>query len=104
MDVTGSATASDYQFAIQKFIEDPNVDIIMPWFVFQDDPLEESIVDVLDEFNKEAKKPLLIGCIGGPFTEKMSKEIEKRKIPVYHEILPWTVAAKAVARYGELIS
>jgi 3-hydroxypropionyl-CoA synthetase (ADP-forming) len=103
MDVTGSATASDYQFAIQKFMEDPNVDIIMPWFVFQDDPLEETIVDVLDEFNKKQEKPLLIGCIGGPFTEKMSKEIEKRKIPVYHEIIPWVVAAKALARYGELI-
>ncbi|GIU71373.1 MAG: CoA-binding protein [Candidatus Nitrosocaldaceae archaeon] len=103
MDVTGSATASDYQFAIQKFMEDPNVDIIMPWFVFQDDPLEETIVDVLDEFNKKQDKPLLIGCIGGPFTEKMSKEIEKRKIPVYHEIIPWVVAAKALAKYGELI-
>ncbi|RMF30719.1 MAG: acyl-CoA synthetase [Candidatus Nitrosothermus koennekii] len=103
MDVTGSATASDYQFAIQKFMEDPNVDIIMPWFVFQDDPLEETIVDVLDEFNKKQDKPLLIGCIGGPFTEKMSKEIEKRKIPVYHEIIPWVVAARALARYGELI-
>jgi 3-hydroxypropionyl-CoA synthetase (ADP-forming) len=100
MDVTGSATVKDYQFAIQKFMEDPNVDIIMPWFVFQDDPLEESIVDVLDEFNKLKKKPLLVGCIGGPFTEKMSNEIEKRRIPVYHEILSWAVAAKALVSNG----
>src|ERR671911_324196 len=46
-DITGSATADDYRFAIQAFMDDPSVDIIMPWFVFQDDPLEESIVDVL---------------------------------------------------------
>ncbi|MEM4274370.1 MAG: acetate--CoA ligase family protein [Candidatus Nitrosocaldaceae archaeon] len=96
MDVTGSATAADYEFAIEKFMEDPNVDIIMPWFVFQDDPLEENIVDVLDRFNKIRKKPILVGCIGGPFTEKMSREIEKRNIPVYHEIMPWAVAAKAL--------
>ncbi|MDF2726886.1 MAG: CoA-binding protein [Nitrososphaera sp.] len=46
-DITGSANADDYQFAIQSFMDDPNIDIIMPWFVFQDDPLEESIVNVL---------------------------------------------------------
>jgi 3-hydroxypropionyl-CoA synthetase (ADP-forming) len=102
MDVTGSAVAADYQFAIQKFMEDPNVDIIMPWFVFQDDPLEESIVDVLAEFQKQAKKPILIGCIGGPFTEKMSKAIEEKKIPVYHEVMPWVASASALVKWGKI--
>ena len=37
-------------------MDDPNVDIIMPWFVFQDDPLEETIVDVLAGFQELAKK------------------------------------------------
>ena len=41
-DVTGSANADDYKFAIQTFMDDPNVDIVMPWFVFQDDPLERN--------------------------------------------------------------
>ena len=49
-DITGSANADDYRFAIQAFMDDPNVDIIMPWFVFQDDPLEETIVDILLTF------------------------------------------------------
>lgn len=102
MDVTGSAVAADYQFAIQKFMDDPNVDIIMPWFVFQDDPLEESIVDVLAEFQKQAKKPILIGCIGGAFTEKMSKAIEEKHIPVYHEVVPWVAAASALMKWGKL--
>ena len=35
-------------------MDDPNVDIIMPWFVFQDDPLEENIVDILGSFQKQA--------------------------------------------------
>ena len=102
MDVTGSAVAADYQFAICKFLEDTNVDIIMPWFVFQDDPLEESIVEVLAEFQKEHKKPILIGCIGGPFTEKMSKAIEEKEIPVYHEVLPWVVSASALVKWGKI--
>lgn len=102
MDVTGSAVAADYQFAIQKFIEDPNVDIIMPWFVFQDDPLEETIVDVMADFQKQKKKPILVGCIGGPFTEKMSRAFEEREIPVYNEVIPWVGAASALVRWAKI--
>src|ERR671938_1017036 len=70
-DITGSANADDYKFAIQAFMEDPNVDIIMPWFVFQDDPLEETIVDVLASFQKMRKKPILVGTMGGLFKEEI---------------------------------
>src|SRR5437867_5034808 len=76
-DVTGSASADDYEFAIRSFMEDPNVDIIMPWFVFQDDPLEEKIVEVLADFQKQKKKPLLVGAMGGPFTITISAKIEE---------------------------
>ncbi|MCI0565004.1 MAG: acetate--CoA ligase family protein, partial [Nitrososphaera sp.] len=82
-DITGSANADDYRFAIQTFIDDPNVDIVMPWFVFQDDPLEETIVDVLADFQKQKKKPILVGAMGGPFTKKISQRIEDVNVPVY---------------------
>ena len=54
-------------------MNDPNIDIIMPWFVFQDDPLEETIVDVLSDFQKQKQKPILVGAMGGPFTEKLAR-------------------------------
>ena len=79
LDVTGSATADDYKFAIQAFMDDPDVDIIMPWFVFQDDPLEETIVDVLAGFQKLKKKPILVGAMGGPFTRKIADRDRKQK-------------------------
>ena len=68
-DITGSANADDFKFAIETFMNDPNVDIIMPWFVFQDDPLEETIVEVLRNFQKQKRKPILVGAMGGPFTD-----------------------------------
>ncbi|MDW7999722.1 MAG: acetate--CoA ligase family protein [Candidatus Nitrosocaldus sp.] len=102
MDVTGSATSSDYRFAIERFMDDPNVDIIMPWFVFQDDPLDENIVQVLAELNRQRRKPILAGAIGGPYTAKMVREIEKAGIPVYNEIIPWVRAASALAEWGRL--
>ncbi|MDQ3808365.1 MAG: acetate--CoA ligase family protein [Thermoproteota archaeon] len=98
-DITGSANADDYRFAIQSFIDDPNVDIIMPWFVFQDDPLEESIVNVLASFQKQKKKPILVGAMGGPFTEKISEQIEDTNVPVYHSVIEWVTAAAALAKW-----
>jgi 3-hydroxypropionyl-CoA synthetase (ADP-forming) len=102
LDVTGSATSKDYKFAIEKFMEDPNVDIIMPWFVFQDDPLDEGIVDVLAELNKDKKKPILAGAIGGQYTAKMVKAIESKGIPFYNEIVPWVRAAAALVEWGRV--
>src|SRR5918998_85268 len=103
-DITGSATADDYRFAIQAFMDDPSVDIIMPWFVFQDDPLEESIVDVLQGFQKQRLKPILVGAMGGPFTQKISKRIEDTNVPVYHSVITWVTAAGSIAKWASLVS
>ncbi|HYY51179.1 MAG TPA: acetate--CoA ligase family protein [Nitrososphaeraceae archaeon] len=101
-DVTGSASADDYRFAIQAFMDDPNVDIIMPWFVFQDDPLEETIVEVLANFQKMRKKPMLVGTMGGPFTEKISRRIEDANVPVYFSVITWVTAAASIANWSQI--
>ena len=101
-DVTGSASADDYRFAIQAFLDDPNVDIVMPWFVFQDDPLEEKIVDILGDLQKQKKKPILVGAMGGPFTEKISKKIEAFNIPVYESVITWITAAASLAKWQKI--
>lgn len=101
-DITGSANADDYRFAIQTFMDDPNVDIVMPWFVFQDDPLEESIVDVLASFQQQKKKPILIGAMGGPFTKKIAERIEDQNVPVYLSVTEWVTAAGAMAKWARV--
>jgi len=102
-DVGGGATADDYRFVIQQFMDEKNIDIAMPWFVFQDDPLEETIVDHLSDFQKKRTKPLLVGCNGGPYTEKMAKLVEKHKIPVYQDLRTWVAAASALAQWGKVM-
>ena len=101
-DVGGGATADDYRFVIQQFYDEKNIDIAMPWFVFQDDPLEETIVGYLDDFSKKKKKPLVVGCNGGPYTEKMIKLVEKHNVPVYQDIRTWVAAASALAQWGKV--
>ncbi|RDJ32529.1 MAG: acyl-CoA synthetase [Crenarchaeota archaeon] len=103
-DVGGGATADDYRFVIQQFMDEKNVDIAMPWFVFQDDPLEETIVDYLAEFQQKKQKPILVGCNGGPYTEKMSKLVEKHNVPVYSDLRTWVAAASALAQWGKISS
>jgi 3-hydroxypropionyl-CoA synthetase (ADP-forming) len=101
-DITGSANADDYRFAIQTYLDDPNVDIVMPWFVFQDDPLEETIVDVLASFQKQKKKPILVGAMGGPFTQKIARRIEDANVPVYLSVTEWVTAAGAMAKWARV--
>jgi len=102
-DVTGGANADDYRFTIQSFMDDPNVDIIMPWFVFQDDPLEETIIDYLAEFSNQRKKPVIVGANGGPYTQKISALIEQKGVPVYDDIRTWAAVASALAQWGKII-
>ena len=100
VDVTGGATAEDYQYVIKTFMNDPSVDIIMPWFVFQDDPLDEVIIKYLAEFSAKHKKPVLVGGNGGPYTRYVSDLIEKRNIPVYDDLRDWVAAASALVQWG----
>ena len=102
-DVGGGANADDYRFVIQQFLDEKNIDIAMPWFVFQDDPLEETIVEYLSELSKKKQKPILAGGNGGPYTEKMTKLIEANNIPVYSDLRTWVTAASALAQWGKVL-
>jgi 3-hydroxypropionyl-CoA synthetase (ADP-forming) len=101
-DITGSANSDDYKYAIQAFMDDEKVDIIMPWFVFQDDPLEETIVDVLAAFQKQKRKPLLVGAMGGPFTQQICKRIEDANVPTYNSVISWVTAAGSLAKWSKV--
>ncbi len=102
VDVTGSATSDDYRFAMECLLEDPNVHVIMNWFVFQDTPLDEGIVAVLDKINSESDKPILCGAVGGPYTAKMSKAIEAVGVPVFGTAHTWIAAANALVNWGKI--
>ncbi len=55
IDVTGSATSDDYEKGIAALIADPSVDIVMPWFVFQNSPLDEGIVEVMEQAERRGQ-------------------------------------------------
>lgn len=97
VDVTGSATSEDYRIGIEALVADPNIDVIMPWFVFQDTPLDEGIVEALAELSRISSKPILCGAMGGPYTDKMSQAIESRGVPFFKGVRQWLAAARALS-------
>ena len=102
VDVTGSASAADYEFVIRTLLEDDRVDIIMPFFVFQDTPLDETIVERLEALARGADKPI-VGCaVGGAYTLKMSGALEAIGVPVFGDVARWVAAASALVDWGRI--
>ena len=97
LDVTGSGTSADYEIGIQALLDDPGVDIVMPWMVFQDAPLGDDIPEKLGRLNQAARKPILGAATGGPFTHRISAEIEAQGVPVFHSVRDWVAAARGLA-------
>ncbi|MFX1512690.1 MAG: CoA-binding protein [Promethearchaeota archaeon] len=104
VDVTGSATDEDYAFTLLLFQDDPNVDIIMPWFVMQDSPLAHGnvLIDALMEVSQ--KKPIIGGAMGAIFTEEKIQELERETgIPFAKTVDSWVVAAFALYQHAKTV-
>ncbi|MCL5735388.1 MAG: acetate--CoA ligase family protein [Actinobacteria bacterium] len=97
LDITGSGSSMDYEVGIQALLDDPSVDIVMPWLVFQDAPLNEDIPEKLGRLYRSAKKPILCGATGGTFTQRMAAAIEAQGVPVFNRVCDWVAAARGLA-------
>ena len=95
IDLTGSATSKDYDTALRILAESPAVSVLMPFFVFQDTPLDDDIVSVIAEL-RSFNKPIVCCAAGGPYTERMSRRIEELGIPVYETAERAVAAVKAL--------
>lgn len=101
VDLTGSATSNDYERALQILAVDSAVHVLMPFFVFQDTPLGEDIVNVLERI-KKYRKPIICCAAGGPYTRMMRKRIETLGIPVYETAERAVIAANSLVRQAEV--
>jgi 3-hydroxypropionyl-CoA synthetase (ADP-forming) len=79
VDITGSATGADYEIGIRTLLDDPQVDIVMPWFCFTNAPVGPDIIRRLAELNALRKKPILVGATGGGRTRPRCQKPSKRR-------------------------
>jgi acetyltransferase len=82
VDLTGSATSQDYRVCMEALLEDPQVDLLVPFFVFQDSSLDEGILEVLPQMKKYGK-PILCGYTGGAYGRKLVSRFHRESIPFY---------------------
>jgi 3-hydroxypropionyl-CoA synthetase (ADP-forming) len=102
VDLTGSATSHDYEVSFAILGRADEVHVLMPFFVFQDTPLDEGIVAVLERA-KKCGKPMVCCAGGGPYTRMMSKRIQAFGIPVYETAERAVNAVQALVRQAEVM-
>jgi len=82
VDLTGSATSKEYKITMEALLGDDGIDLVMPFFVFQDTPLDEGIIDVLPEMQRYGK-PILGVYSRGIYGREIAKKLQMRGIPFY---------------------
>jgi acyl-CoA synthetase (NDP forming) len=103
VDMTASGDESDYDAAIGALMGDPNVDGIILYALFQTPLVSERLVDIVARWMKEGEKPIVVGVIGGEYSQRMMREFERRKVPVYPSILRTVKALKALKVRGDYL-
>jgi len=96
LDLTGSAVTQDYTVGIETLLRDPNVDLLMAWFVFPNSAMTEDIVEALAELSVRYDKPMVCGALGGTYTQRMRKAMEAVGLPTYATVQEWVAAAVAL--------
>lgn len=105
LDLTGSANAKWFSISQKILKEDDNVDIIMPFFVFQDAPLSETIEElhsIMAEIN-DSKKTILSVASGGVFTKKQLERLQKNNIPCIPTPKRAILALEKIAWYARYL-
>ena len=100
IDLLGDATTERYRLAFDACMKDKNVDIILA-VVLSQTPLieEETITDVLKEFNDKKKKPIITITTGSEFSERLKQEIEDSGLPCFRFPFNAVRAVKALLEY-----
>jgi acetyl coenzyme A synthetase (ADP forming)-like protein len=83
IDLLGDTDTTRYEMAIEAALEDPNVDILMINILFQVPILTSDIVEVISEKFIRKKKPMVVVCLGGSYTQTHKKALEKYGIPTF---------------------
>lgn len=103
IDLTGNATPEMYREVLEIVTRDPNVDGIVAIVLIQPPMMNETVVDKVEEIFRNSNKPILIAATGGPPTQKILLEYQRRGIPSYPEVERAVKAMGALVQRGLFI-
>ncbi len=102
LDLVADANVATYQKAIDIFMNDKNIDIILVDVLFQTPTVDETLIYVLKEAALDRRKPVVVVSVGGRYTAEKRKIMECLGIPVYQDPYAAIFAMKRLSEYAEI--
>ena len=102
IDLTGGATAEQYNLAIKTALKDKKIDILLIVLLMQTPLLDTKIIDIIAKYNKKQLKPIAIIMTGGGFTELQKNRLESFGVPCYKYPSNAIHSLKAFCNYYKL--
>ncbi len=103
VDMTAQASDEDYDGVIAALNDDPNVDAILVYALFQTPLISEKLVDIITRWHREGDKPIVVGTIGSDFAMEMMKRFERNRVPVYPSIERSVKAIKVLHERAKIL-
>jgi 3-hydroxypropionyl-CoA synthetase (ADP-forming) len=94
VDLTGTATETDFEAVLESASSDKNIEIIMLYVVFQCSPITENMINIITRYSKI--KPIVFSSTGAGHTDNMKKLLEKNGVPAFESVEEWVSAAEAL--------
>ena len=83
LDLVGDASTERYKIALEVCLKDKNIDAILLIVLYQTPLITTDIVEVISEFHREYKKPIIVVSTGAEFTENLSETLQEHNIPTF---------------------
>ncbi len=83
IDLTGGATAEQYDLALKHCLDDKNSDILLVVLLLQTPLLDLKVIDMIKKYNDKHQKPIVVIMTGGNFTETQKHRLESGGVPCY---------------------
>lgn len=100
VDLTAGVTDEMYDVVLARLQKDPGVDGIMMSLELQPPNITKKLVDVAEIRSRSKGAPIVICAFGGPRTQSLLNEFEKRKVPAYPTIWRAIRALGALSERG----
>jgi len=99
LDLIGDADTERYKKAIEACINDNNIDAILLIILYQTPLITTDIIDVVGEFNRLKRKPILVVSTGGNFTRVLKDALNDEDVCTYEFPEHAVKALSAIVRY-----
>lgn len=83
LDIIGDADSHRYELALNAFMNDDGIDVILLIILFQTAGIDSSVVNIAIRSSDLKKKPIIAVCTGGEYTEMHKRILESYGIPAY---------------------